>query len=103
MRTGCRRRARKPSARKLADSTGSGHQPADAGLQQRPAVAPRAVDSVFAQIHSNDASTAPHIARFVKELAAQDGRVSIKRLAVNRGHLRWFEEALALATGEYVA
>ena len=70
----------------------------------------RAIDSVRRQLYRNwelcivdDASTAPHVSTLLQWYARRDPRIKIHRRAEN-GHIAAASnDALALATGEYVA
>ena len=68
-----------------------------------------AVDSVRQQFYpdwelciADDASTAPHIKPFLQALAAQEPRITLRTLAANEGISGASNQALALATGEFV-
>jgi hypothetical protein len=66
------------------------------------------VESVLTQSHRDcrvriidDAST-DNTPEKCAELAAEDGRVEVLRHSVNRGHIATYNEAIALAEGEYL-
>ena len=68
-----------------------------------------AVDSVRQQIYPHwelclvdDASTTPHIAPLLRTVAASDSRIKLKSLAANEGISGASNQALSLATGEFV-
>ncbi|MBJ7513165.1 MAG: glycosyltransferase [Acidimicrobiia bacterium] len=50
----------------------------------------------------DDASTQPHVARVLEEYAAKDRRFKVKRRAANGGIIAASQDALELATGEFV-
>lgn len=69
-----------------------------------------AVESVLAQIYQNwelciadDASTAPHVARVLRELAARDARIKVVTRAENGRIAKASNSALELVSGEFVA
>jgi glycosyltransferase involved in cell wall biosynthesis len=70
----------------------------------------QAIASVFHQVYQNwelcivdDASPAPHIKKILNLFKDRDKRVKIKYLKTNRGISGATNEALSLATGQYVA
>lgn len=69
-----------------------------------------AIESVFLQVYQNwelciadDASPSPHIKEILNLFNDRDERVKIKYLETNQGISGASNEALSLATGEYVA
>ncbi|MSW28210.1 MAG: glycosyltransferase, partial [Actinobacteria bacterium] len=50
----------------------------------------------------DDASTQPHVARVLEEYAAKDRRFKVKRRTANGGIIAASQDALELATGEFV-
>ena len=69
----------------------------------------KAIDSVSNQLYNNlelcivdDASTKKHIRETLKKYSEKDSRIKIKYLKKNRGIAGASNEALALATGEFV-
>jgi GT2 family glycosyltransferase len=69
----------------------------------------KAIDSVSNQLYNNlelcivdDASTKKHIRETLKKYSGKDSRIKIKYLKKNRGIAGASNEALALATGEFV-
>lgn len=70
----------------------------------------RAIESVLAQVYGNwelcvvdDASPKPHIKEVLRKYAGMDKRVKVKFLEENLGMSGASNEALALASGEYLA
>lgn len=70
----------------------------------------KALDSVLAQLYENwelciadDASTEPHIRKTLEAYENKDPRIRVAYLSENRGISLASNEALALATGEFVA
>ncbi|MFM7272069.1 MAG: glycosyltransferase family 2 protein [Actinomycetes bacterium] len=51
----------------------------------------------------DDASTQPHVARVLEEYAARDRRFLVRRRPANGGIIAASQDALAMATGEFVA
>jgi GT2 family glycosyltransferase len=51
----------------------------------------------------DDASTQPHVARVLEEYASRDRRFTVRRRPVNGGIIAASQDALAMATGEFVA
>jgi glycosyltransferase involved in cell wall biosynthesis len=79
------------------------HNPPDSHLRA-------ALDSVFAQLYGNwelciadDASSEPHVAGTLARCAARDPRVRLVSRTVNGGISAATNDAIALATGEFVA
>jgi glycosyltransferase involved in cell wall biosynthesis len=69
-----------------------------------------AIDSVVAQVYENwelciadDASTAPHVDRILREYEAADDRVKVVRRSENGGIAAATASALGIASGEFVA
>ena len=68
-----------------------------------------AIESVFSQVYDNwelcitdGGSTMPHVKKILKEYAKKDKRIKVKFLPENKGIAGNSNEALKLATGEFV-
>jgi glycosyltransferase involved in cell wall biosynthesis len=70
----------------------------------------RAIDSVREQVYENwelciadDASPKPHIKQILQRYQKEDNRIDVVYLEINQGMSGSSNQALALATGEYIA
>ena len=68
------------------------------------------LDSVLRQTFTDwehclvdDASTQPHVARVLEEYAARDRRFKVRRRSANGGIVAASQDALDMATGEFIA